>query len=196
MICVHLLACTKAILSFKQVVFTVYSSILTTGEIGEHENRDNDIFRDQCITVRQQTVRYPFVNSSALFQCTFFPYITIVTFFMLHFFDVVLFSCCTSFVLHSFCCLLVKLHYCHVAHFSSSTLFMLHLFKCCAFYILHPFFALFHVALISCCNVLRCTRFVMHFFHVALFLYCPLFVLHISVFHFFHLALFSSRDHP
>ena len=98
-----------------------------------------------------------------------------VTLFLLPFGQVTLFLCCTFFMLH----------------FSSSTLFMLNLFKCCAFYTLRLFFVLLHVALTSCCNVLRCTRFVMHFFQVALFLFCTLFVLQ-----FFRLALFSSRDHP
>ena len=94
---------------------------------------------DQCITVRQRTVRYLFVPYSAcisLFQFTFF---SCCTFFMLHFFRTASFPCC------SFLC---------------SNLFMLHFFSCCTLFMYYS---------ISCDTFTRCNVFVLHSSAVAFF---------------------------
>ena len=92
---------------------------------------------------------FSFVHTSALFLCTFFPYFTLVTFFMLH-----LFSRCAFFMLHFF-----RVEILRVALFTCCTLFMLQffplvLFSSCTLLILQhaPFCVLhfFHAALISC----------------------------------------------
>ena len=130
-----------------------------------------------------------FVHSSALFLCTFFPYFTLVTFFLLHFFSrcdslcytlfvlqfgqVALFTCCIFFMLHSLSYRnFPVLHSLHVAHFLCCTNFMLHFFR---------------VALFSCCTFFRdtifssYTFFVLHFSRGALFSRCIFFVFFFSV---------------
>ena len=136
---------------------------------------------NQCITIRQRTTRYRFVHSSALFLCTFLSIIHFCRFFMLHFFNVVLFSCCTFFVLHPF-----LFHLAQVALFPCCTFFMLKtffrvaFFSGCTFSLLHFFhLALFHLALFSSCTFLRVAPFFMlHFFCVTLISCCTFFVLH------------------
>ena len=135
---------------------------------------------NQCITVRHWTARYPFVQSSAVFLCTFFACITL---FMAHLFSfcfmlqllhvalflcVALISCSTFSVFHFFI-----LHSFQVALFWCCTLFMLHLFVCCT---------LFMLSLFSCC-------FMLHFFCVALFLYWTLFKFHFFLLYTFRVAL-------
>ena len=160
------------------------------------------ITKYQCITVRHGTACYRFVHSSALFLCIFFPYFSLVTFFMSHFFHVVLFLCCTFFVLHSFCVALwssgiismwhfFMLHY-FILQFSRDALFScysnfkLHfsrgtLFSRCTFFMFYLFSCCFmvhsvHVALFCCCTLLGCTF--SYFFHTA-----PFFVLlHVELF--------------
>ena len=86
---------------------------------------------------------------SHLFSCcTFFTLYLLCTLFMLHFFRVVQFSCCTFlcytfFMLNSF----------RIALCSCCTVFMLHVFVCCTAFMLH---------LCSCCLMLYSV-------HVALF---------------------------
>ena len=82
---------------------------------------------------------------SHLFSCcTFFTLYLLCTLFMLHFFRVVQFSCCTFlcytfFMLNSF----------RVALCSCCTVFMLHVFVCCTAFMLH---------LCSCCLMLYSVR--------------------------------------
>ena len=124
---------------------------------------------------------------------------------MLHFFHVVIFSCFTFFVLHSFC----------VELWLSYIISMLDFFPCCTLYMLY----FFHAALIPCCTfcalhsfhvapILRCIFLGVHSFHVTLFsnlifFFSCCFMLHsvyASLFwcwtsfrlHFFRVALFSS----
>ena len=164
---------------------------------------------DQCIRFRQRTARYPFVQSGALFLCTFFTYFTLALFSCCNFSRVA--SCCSRFmthffVLHSFhvglypCCTflystLFKFHFFRVALFSYCTLFKFHFF--CVANFLHffhftkflssTFFMLysFLVALFPCCIF-----FMLHCFHVA-----PFFVLHcfyvVPFVHPFRVKLFS-----
>ena len=85
--------------------------------------------------------------------------------FMVHFFHVALFSCCTF----------SMLHFHHIAQFSSCIFFVLHSFLYCT---------------ISCCTFTRCDVFVLHFSAVALLACC-----NFSLLHFFHVAhLFMFRS--
>ena len=154
----------------------------------------------QCITVPQQTTRYPFVYYSALFLCTFSVFHCGNSyFFMLHYFHVapfclVIFSCCIPFMLCTIsCCTFTR---CNVLVLYSSPVA---LFACCNFFLLH-----FHVALFAevqsvlpetskmesfatiinksvdyCCNALhlRCSWgswLRLYYFHVAPFSCCTL----------------------
>ena len=94
----------------------------------------------QCVTVRQRTARYPFVDYSAVYYfCAFFPYFTVAIY---------IFSCCTFFIMHHF----------HVALFcvaiiSCYTFFMYCTISCCTFtrckvFVLHSS----PVVLIVCCS--------------------------------------------
>ena len=124
------------------------------------------VLLDQCITIRQWKVRYPFVYF-------FSPYFTLFT---LCFFHVALSSCYTLF----FCCSFVRLHYFHVAFVSMLS-----------FSVLHSS----HVAVFSCWTIFVCTFFGLHFFRVTLFSSCTLFMLQLSaccaffMMHFFRAAL-------
>ena len=102
------------------------------------------------------------------FQCTLF---------MLHFFCVAIFSCCTFFVLHCFSVVALSL--------------------CCTFPLSHSFHLIF--VFVYVCFFLTvtvtvfpcCTRFRLHFLQIALFSYYTLFMLLFSGYNYFHVTLFS-----
>ena len=123
--------------SFLQMLrYSLFRSIIEKGKT-EFMKKLHLVLLDQCTAVCQQTVWYPFVHYSALLLCIFSVFnCGSLYLFILHFFHVVLscvviFSCCTFFMLHFF----------HGALFSRYTSFMLHsfhvaLFPCCTFFML------------------------------------------------------------
>ena len=125
----------------------------------------NDLYLDAETPVHQQTANYPFIHYIVLFLGVFsIFYCGNLYFFVLHFFQFTLFSCCILFTLHHF----------HVVPFLCYTLFMLHNFNfgfclCCT---------LFMYCTISCCTLTRCKGFVLHTSPVAFLVWCTLFVLH------------------
>ena len=95
----------------------------------------------QCVTVRQRTARYPFVDYSAVYYfCAFFSifHCSNLYFFMLHFFHNASFPCCTFLCSNHF-----MLHFLYVLHY-----FMLHFFTRCKVFILHSS----PVVRIVCCS--------------------------------------------
>ena len=107
-----------------------------------------------------------------------------------HYFHVVLSSCSTIFVLHSYFvalwsrCILSMLHFFnvvifrdffHLVLFSCFIVLRVALFSCCTHFELY----FFRVALFSYCTPFSCcTFFILHFFRVAFFSYCAFFLLH------------------
>ena len=84
----------------------------------------------QCITVHQRTVRYPLVRYSALFLYTFsVSHCGNLHFFKKHFFHVAFFSFCLFFRVILFsCCTFFILQSCHVPFFSCCIISMFHFF--------------------------------------------------------------------
>ena len=115
---------------------------------------------------------------SHLFSCcTVFMLYLLCTLFMMHFFRVVRFSCCTFSILQFF----------NVELFSCCTVFMLCLL--CTLFMLH----FFRVLPFTSCTFPFYTFFMLNSFHVALFSSCTVLMLHLFVCctpFMFHLSLF------
>ena len=162
--------------------------------------------------VHQQMARYPFVHSSALFLCTFFPYFTLALFSCCTFSRVAL--CCTRFMCHFFCDALISCWALSVLHFFILHSFQVALFcvipcSCCTFLCVAPFSCCTFSRVAPCCIHIMLHFFVLHsfrvaLFRVALFPHCTFFMLYsfwVSrfsccthfVLHFFRVAHFSCR---
>lgn len=169
---------------------------------------DDNTLCDQCITVRQWTNRYPFLQSSALILGTFFS-----IFHYCHFFSICTFFTSCFFQVASFhvaiflCCNLVKLYYFHAVSFSCCILsycdfVVSHFFHVVFFF---SFFHFFHTALYLCCYFLHFTLFMLQFLCIKVFsrstfsayfprctfLYSNLFMLQFFTLHNVHVVRFS-----
>ena len=114
----------------------------------------NTRIKNQCITVCQRTVRYPFLHYKAIFLCSFSMYHSgILCFFHVALSSYGTFLCCNLFMLH---------------HFQIS-LFCVWLFPSCTFFILYDF----HFVSFSYIELFQVAL-----FHVAMFSFCILLLLH------------------
>lgn len=104
---------------------------------------------------------FPVLHSFLFFAI----YFTFCVSFVLHFFQVSLFPCCSFFF---------KLHSFHIALFSYRILLVLHSYQAALFLCCTNFMLLFF----PCCTIFVQLFFVFHYFHVALSSYCTLFMLH------------------
>lgn len=135
----------------------------------------------QYITVCQRAVHYLLINALYIFHSA-----------KSHFIHILLFSCCTLFILH-FCHVAILLCWCTFSRlqFLHAALFHTALFPCCLFFEL----SFFHSALFLCCSLLCCTLFLLSFFTFHFFscfflgLCCNLFSFHSFTLHLFRLSL-------